>query len=141
MTDPKRHSELVEVAASATQVPSYAITKKDGTVTEIKVPDGAKIEVDGKPVTVATKSPLAGWSVMMRRLSMTPGTTWCSSPAYKPDVDRPETPADGRRAGAFERDPLFADQVEGDLRQRFAVLLGGAEASAFDQHDSQRGPL
>ena len=99
---------------------------------------------------------------------MTPGTTWCSSPAYKPDVDRPETPADGRRAGAFERDPLFADQVEGDLRQRFAVLLGGAEASvgsdpidfhtrgndlagrrgdfgtdavAFDQHDSQRGPL
>ncbi len=44
---------LVWTAAAAVVV--IKITNKDGTVTEIKVPDGAKIEVDGKPVTPVPK--------------------------------------------------------------------------------------
>ena len=38
------------VAFAVAGVVVIKITNKDGTVTEIKVPDGAKIEVDGKPV-------------------------------------------------------------------------------------------
>ncbi len=46
---------LMVVAAGAIII---KITNKDGTVTEIKVPDGAKIEVDGKAVPPVPKPPV-----------------------------------------------------------------------------------
>ena len=47
------------VCAAVAGVVIIKITNKDGTVTEIKVPDGAKIEVDGKPVVTAGTKPAA----------------------------------------------------------------------------------
>ncbi len=47
------------------------ITNKDGTVTEIGVPDGSKIVVDGEPVTPVTKPPDPDLKVKPE----TPGTT------------------------------------------------------------------
>ena len=46
------------VCAAMAAVVVIKITNKDGTVTEIRVPDGAKIEVDGKPVGPKKPEPL-----------------------------------------------------------------------------------
>ena len=62
------------------------ITNKDGSVTEIKVPDGAKIEVDGKPVGPGMKK-AEPWQ---------PAAPWAGIPLGESPFDPKEIPKEER---------------------------------------------